>query len=119
MTGRVCLLALLAGCVSVADPYPALGVPAWYEPLYATVCACAGVGGDFNDIAWRTVEGDGWEHPDHGWIVGFWKPPHSIWLAESMIDNAWLVSHEMLHDCLQRTGHPSPPFGVCDPGHTA
>jgi hypothetical protein len=46
-----------------------------------------------------------------GKCAGHWEPGHTIYLAEDWTTNEMVVRHEMLHDLLDRAGHPDPPFG--------
>jgi hypothetical protein len=43
--------------------------------------------------------------------VGRWEDNHTIYISAAWIDNEMVVRHEMLHDLINRPGHPNPPFG--------
>lgn len=115
---RWAVLLLLAGCTG-EDPWGPVGAvvpfapPPEYRTYYAAMEACSGRTGDFDAISWWLA--DSLRTPPGELVTkGEWEAPHTIRLRRGYEGNDWIVDHEMLHDLLQTTAHPSPPFGVCD-----
>lgn len=101
----------LSGCNRFApEEYAPFSPPPEYAAWWAKNVACAGRAGDFARIRWFVVPGDDFECPT-GRCVGRWEDDHRIYLAQSWRENEMVVRHEMLHELLNRSGHPSPPFG--------
>ena len=105
------LLALLAAACGFdpGDESPMVPPPV-YREWWSETEACSGLTGDFDRVNWLVVEGAGFPCSS-GTCAGHWEPNHSIYLAGSYTANEMVVRHEMLHDLLNRSGHPDPPFG--------
>lgn len=79
---------------------------------------CSGLSGDWHRITWYAVPGNSFPTHHDDYTVGLWVEPHTIYVTESVLTpRPWgseptLVPHEMLHDLLQRDGHP-PAFEAC------
>lgn len=107
---RVAVLVLLAACT---DPFTPAGAvrfdpPTYFADLWRSVEACSGQNGDWRRIEWFTALPTSLDdHP------GYWVSPHHIYLTENWPGNDWLISHEMLHDLLQRGDHPQQ-FDSCN-----
>lgn len=110
----VCVLGLL-GCIDAfappgARPYTA---PQEYHAWWAEIEACAELTGDLYAIEWFEVPGSRYACPAYArGCAGWWRPPHTIYMAEAWKTDRRLVQHEMLHDVLQRSDHP-PVFRTC------
>jgi hypothetical protein len=103
-------LLVLAACgFDPGDDSP-MSPPAVYREWWAKTEACSGLSGDFDRVKWSVVPGNGFECAS-GTCAGHWEPDHHVYLAEDWTTNEMVVRHEMLHDLLQRAGHPDPPFG--------
>jgi hypothetical protein len=106
--GRLLGLVLLLGCEAPFLPW--LARPMKPEPEYRAwfdaMVACAGVCRTrFGLQEWRVVEGEMFPCPAyHGTCGGWWTPAHTITMASRWREDSVAVSHEMLHDILQR-GH--------------
>jgi len=112
---RWLLLALLLGCLDNFAPAGAIEFtpPAVYQTWWSAIEACAGLWGEFDRIEWYEVPGSDYPCPAYeGRCDGWWRPPHTIYLARQWRDEPRLVEHEMLHDLLQRGDHP-PVFQAC------
>jgi hypothetical protein len=108
---------LLAACDAFTAPDDARP----YEPppeflgLWQRLEQCSGRSGDFARVRWYVTDGplelDGTEK------AGVWEAPHSIYMLDSYVVDAYrdyvAVRHEMLHDLTQRSGHGSV-FSTCD-----
>jgi hypothetical protein len=103
-------LVSLAGCAWEPVGAAPAEVPEIYRSWFAATEACSGLRGDFDRIQWFVVPGDDFACPT-GRCIGRWEPNHHIYLAESFRLSEFAVRHEILHDLLDRSGHPSPPFG--------
>lgn len=90
--------------------------PAAYVEWFAEVATCLGkrevaTAERFARIRWfagleiHDGEGTG--------ALGLWTRPNQITIREDRIDARHVVKHEMIHDLLQDTQHPSPYFDVC------
>jgi len=87
--------------------------PDTYRTWWAEIKACAQLSGDLSRIQWYEVPGSTYDCPTRpGGCAGWWRPPHSIYLAQAWLDYRPIVEHEMLHDLLQRSDHP-PVFQTC------
>lgn len=110
---RLCstlILALLAACgFDPGDDSP-MSPPAVYREWWAKTEACSGLRGDFDRVKWSVVPGHSF-HCSSGRCAGHWEPDHEVFLAQEWVMNEMVVRHEMLHDLLDRAGHPDPPFG--------
>lgn len=84
--------------------------PAVYQEWWAKTEACSGLSGDFDRVEWMVVPGESFPCSS-GDCVGHWDPSHKIFLASDWSMHEMVVRHEMLHDLVRRSGHPSPPFG--------
>jgi len=85
--------------------------PAVYRQWWAETEACSGLSGNFDRVEWMTVPGASFPCSS-GDCVGHWDPDHKIFLASDWTLHEMVVRHEMLHDLMRRSGHPSPPFGA-------
>lgn len=106
----VLVLVLLAACgFDPGDDSP-MSPPAVYREWWAKTEACSGLRGDFDRVKWSVVPGHSFRCSS-GRCAGHWEPDHEVFLAEEWVMNEMVVRHEMLHDLLDRSGHPDPPFG--------
>ena len=113
---RPLLTALLSTTTSCVAPFePPSGtyrfVPsARYHDLWARVSDCAGLTGDIRKVEWNVVPGDFFQCGDQA-CEGLWVAPHSIFLAESTVNDSltgyFTVRHEILHELVRKAGHPS------------
>lgn len=125
-------LALAAACDSPADvgfERPAgeqFAPPALYDSLYAAMESCAGIAGNFSRVRWFMVPGvSDWTSTldNQTRVLGQWWPPHDIYIGERTIGTRTarereVVTHEILHELLQDSEHPDPPYGACAPART-
>ncbi len=101
----------LAGCGRFEPEQSApLDPPAQFRDWWAKTEACSGRTATFERIHWYVVPGDSFDCPD-GRCVGRWEDDHTIYIAASWVASELVVRHEMLHDLIDRSGHPDPPFG--------
>ena len=84
--------------------------PAVYREWWQKTQACSGLSGNFDRVEWMIVPGESFTCSS-GQCVGHWDPGHKIFLASNWSMHEMVVRHEMLHDLMRRSGHPSPPFG--------
>jgi hypothetical protein len=84
--------------------------PAVYRAWWEKTQACSGLSGNFDRVEWMIVPGESFTCSS-GQCVGHWDPGHKIFLAADWSMHEMVVRHEMLHDLMRRSGHPSPPFG--------
>ncbi len=84
--------------------------PAVYRAWWAKTEACSGLTGNFDRVEWMIVPGESFACSS-GECVGHWDPGHKIYIASDWTHHEMVVRHEMLHDLMRRSGHPSPPFG--------
>ena len=106
---------LLLGCLDAFAPAGAVPFtpPAVYRAWWTEIESCAGLSGDFDRVEWYEVPGSSYSCPAHeGRCDGWWRSPHTIYMAQGLVYNRRLAEHEMLHDLLQRGGHP-PVFQAC------
>jgi hypothetical protein len=104
------LLLLLGACgFDVAGSTP-IEAPAVYREWWGKTESCSGLSGDFDRIEWLVVPGYSFECGS-GQCAGHWRQGHRIYIAEEWKLNEMVVRHEMLHDMMNRGGHPNPPFG--------
>jgi hypothetical protein len=85
--------------------------PAVYQQWWVKTEACSGLSGNFDRVEWMIVPGESFPCSS-GDCVGHWEPGHKIFLASDWSTHEMVVRHEMLHDLMRRSGHPSPPFGT-------
>ena len=103
-------LMLVAACgFDPGDDSP-MAPPAVYREWWAKTEACSGLSGDFDRVEWSMVAGHSFPCAS-GTCAGHWEPGHRIYLAQDYTMSEMVVRHEMLHDLLDRAGHPDPPFG--------
>jgi hypothetical protein len=111
MNSVTVLLALaLAGCGFDAVGDQPMAAPDVYRTWWAKTEACSGLTGDFDRVQWEVVPGASF-HCSSGQCAGHWESDHRIWIADQYLTNEMVVRHEMLHELLGHSGHPSPPFG--------
>ena len=109
-----------AACATEPTPQHALppgAVPvvarAEYRDWWARTATCAGVIGHFDQIEWYTVPDARTMTTEIGEKVGLWvrhDGRRMIIIAEAYLDHELVVRHEMLHDILERAGHPEEYF---------
>jgi len=104
------LLLALSGCGFDPEGDIPLDPPPIYREWFAKTEACSGRTGDFDRLRWSVVEGHSFPCSS-GECAGHWRTSHHIFLAGDWVMDEMVVRHEMLHDILDRTGHPDPPFG--------
>jgi hypothetical protein len=103
-------LIVLAACgFDPGDDSP-MTPPSVYREWWAKTEACSGLRGDFDRVKWSVVPGHSFPCAS-GRCAGHWEPRHEVFIAEQWLMNEMVVRHEMLHDLLDRAGHPAPPFG--------
>ena len=104
------LLLALTGCGFDPEGDMPLDPPPIYREWFAKTEACSGRTGNFDRLSWSVI--DGYSFPcSSGECAGHWRTNHHIFLAGDWVMDEMVVRHEMLHDILERTGHPDPPFG--------
>ena len=86
----------------VLEPIPTSYVDWWLETQQ-----CSGLTGDFNRIRWFQLPEAQSFYIEGSEYFGYWWETHWILLAGAHVDEARLVRHEMLHDLLYRTDHPT------------
>ncbi|HEU4682658.1 MAG TPA: hypothetical protein VFS51_12970 [Gemmatimonadales bacterium] len=105
------LLVALAGCGFAPYGDEPLDPPPIYREWWAKTEACSGRTGNFDRVRWSVVEGRSFSCSS-GECAGHWRTDHHIFLASDWVMDEMVVRHEMLHDLLDRPGHPDPPFGI-------
>jgi hypothetical protein len=85
--------------------------PAVYREWWAKTEACSGLSGDFDRVEWLVVPGSSFECSS-GQCAGHWERGHRIYIAGDWTGHEMVVRHEILHELLERSGHPNPPFGT-------
>lgn len=83
--------------------------PAQYATWYASTEACAQLTGAADRIEWYVVPGVTTFETSIGEKVGLWERVGNvsrITIAGNYTGNEMVVRHEMLHDLLERAGHP-------------
>ncbi len=106
---------VLLGCLDAFAPAGAVPFTphAVYRVWWAEVESCAGIQGDFDRVEWYEVPGSSYSCPAYeGQCDGWWRSPHTIYMAQGLLYNRRLAEHEMLHDLLQRGDH-LPVFQAC------
>ena len=109
---------IIGGCVAFEpSDIPAgalpLEAPAHFGEWWARTEQCSGLTGSMDVIRWYVVPDVSSFETDIGEKVGLWiKTPSDavIVLAEAYADHELVVRHEMLHQLLQRSGHPEEYF---------
>lgn len=88
--------------------------PGLYAAWYAQTEACTGVTGDFGRVRWFKVAGERWWDPRfQQYVIGTWRKPHDIYIAEAHVSNVDVVRHEVVHDLLQGGASDDPRFARC------
>ena len=91
--------------------------PAHFNEWWVRTEQCSGLVGSMDPIHWYVMPNVSSFQTDIGEKVGLWikTPSHvAIVLAETYADHELVVRHEMLHQLLQRAGHPADYFdGKC------
>lgn len=121
----LCALAL-AACRSVTGPplpeFRWVTPPPEYATWYAEIEACSGLRGSFSAIRFGVA--DAVIIGSDSTYKGGWLPPHTIVIRAGYETNKLVVTHEFMHDLLQRkatgdprTDHPLEYFltGPCGP----
>jgi len=83
--------------------------PPQYATWYAKTEACAQLQGAGGNIEWYVVPDVATFETSIGEKVGLWEKVGNvsrITIAGDYVANEMVVRHEMLHDLLERTGHP-------------
>ena len=106
----VALVAILAACGFDPAGSQRWEPPTVYREWWDKTQACSGLSGSFDRVEWLIVPGPSFACSS-GDCVGHWDPGHKIFLASDWAAHEMVVRHEMLHDLMRRSGHPSPPFG--------
>lgn len=102
---------LLAACgFDPGDDSP-MTPPTVYREWWAKTEACSGLSGDFARVRWSEVPGPSFPCAS-GECAGHWESSHRIYLAAAWKLDEMVVRHEMLHDLLERSGHPTVPFAT-------
>src|SRR2546425_13182496 len=94
----------LLGCLDAFAPAGAVQFTpaAVYRTWWAEIESCAGLSGDFDRVEWYEVPGSSYSCPAHeGHCDGWWRSPHTIYMAQGLLYNRRLAEHEMLHDLLR------------------
>jgi len=107
----VLVAASCTGLEPTAPPDGAIpmAVPADYATWYARTEACAELRGHLEEIEWYVVPDAATFETSIGEKVGLWERVGNvsrITIAGDYVGNEMVVRHEMLHDLLERTGHP-------------
>lgn len=115
MLHRACLPLVASAAILAACGFDPAGSEPWqppavYQEWWAKTEACSGLSGNFDRVEWMVVPGPSFRCSS-GDCVGHWDPGHKIFLAADWTEHEMVVRHEMLHDLMRRSGHPSPPFG--------
>ncbi|NNG14833.1 MAG: hypothetical protein HKM89_00040 [Gemmatimonadales bacterium] len=108
----------VGGCMAfepsdIPDGAVPLEAPAHFGDWWARTEQCSGLFGPMEAIRWYVVPEVSSFDTDIGEKVGLWiKTPSDavIVLAEAYADHELVVRHEMLHQLLQRAGHPEEYF---------
>ncbi len=115
-----CGVALILGAAACeGNPFAPLGnverfnPPAIYRDWYQQEATCAGLTGRFDAITWEVADSF-MSAPGQRTVFATWTAPHLIRLRRDQVMNEYLVKHEMLHDLVQSTAEPDPPFGACE-----
>lgn len=104
----------VASCTGLEPSTPPEGAvpmsaPAEFSTWYARTEACAQLDGAGEAIEWYVVPGVATFETSIGEKVGLWERVGNvsrITIAGDYVGNEMVVRHEMLHDLLERTGHP-------------
>jgi hypothetical protein len=86
-----------------------MAAPAEYATWYARTETCAELRGALEGIEWYVVPDVATFETSIGEKVGLWERVGNvsrITIAGDYVGNEMVVRHEMLHDILERTGHP-------------
>lgn len=87
--------------------------PVAYSEWYARTEACAELRGTLEGIEWYVVPDVATFETSIGEKVGLWERVGNvsrITIAGNYVENEMVVRHEMLHDLLERSGHPTEYF---------
>ena len=87
--------------------------PAHFSEWWVRTEQCSGLTGSLDAIHWYVMPNVSSFQTDIGEKVGLWVKTGSrtaIILAETYADHELVVRHEMLHQLLQRAGHPQEYF---------
>jgi hypothetical protein len=103
-----------ASCTGLEPTAPPDGAvlmtpPAEYATWFARTEACSQLKGNESAIEWYVVPGVATFETSIGEKVGLWEQVGNvsrITIAGDYVENEMVVRHEMLHDLLERTGHP-------------
>lgn len=109
LSSAIVLIVLTACGFDPGDDSP-MTPPSVYREWWAKTEACSGLRGNFDRVKWSVVAGHSFPCAS-GRCAGHWEPGHEVFIAEQWLMNEMVVRHEMLHDLLERAGHPDPPFG--------
>ncbi|HEX5004219.1 MAG TPA: hypothetical protein VFV65_02835 [Gemmatimonadales bacterium] len=103
-----------ASCTGLEPSAPVDGAvpmaaPVEYASWYERTEACSQLRGALGQIEWYVVPGVATFETSIGEKVGLWERVGNvsrITIAGDYVANEMVVRHEMLHDLLERTGHP-------------
>ncbi len=83
--------------------------PTTYQAWFEKTERCSGLKATYQNITWYVVPGAATFETNAGPKVGMWEKSGSVTrivLAGRFTDHEMVVRHEMLHDILDREGHP-------------
>jgi len=103
-----------ASCTGLEPSAPPDGAvpmtaPTQFATWYSRTEACAQLTGSLEHIEWYVVPNVATFETSIGEKVGLWERVGNvsrITIAGDYVGNEMVVRHEMLHDLLERTGHP-------------
>lgn len=82
-----------------------------YQRWWAEVEACSGHRGDFRRVIWLWTPDSPYFRYENDWYDGYWfEFKHEIVLGAAYVGDSSVVTHEMLHDLLNRGDHPAKYF---------
>jgi len=99
--------------ISLPEGAVLIEASAEYRDWWASTEACSGRTGDFEQITWYMVPDVMTMTTGIGEKVGLWVRHDgrtAIVVAGAYVNNELVVRHEMLHDLLEREGHPDEYF---------
>ncbi|MCC6928515.1 MAG: hypothetical protein IT359_05925 [Gemmatimonadaceae bacterium] len=106
----VAVVVCAAGCRYEPEGAAPLEVPSVYRQWWAEVEECAQRKATMDRVRFWVLKGDKFPCPN-GPCIGRWNSPHDVYIAETWVNDAALVKHEMLHDLLGTGDHPPAIFG--------
>lgn len=105
----ILLIGVFPACETPTEPHDNsdLERAVSYEPFsiyrvwWNEVEECMGVEGDFDKIKFFKVPGETFSVEGKDNVLGYWKPPHSIYVAGYSTLNEIVIKHEMGHELLR------------------